>query len=117
MKPRSSGRVVVKDRADRENDILFGMGDFEGAVGDEKVMHKQSLGGQITRHDGPEEAGKPARPRPSKDERASKDEKAADVAVDGREMDVAVRGGREAKEEVEEESDDDEDEEVLEKEA
>jgi brefeldin A-resistance guanine nucleotide exchange factor 1 len=64
----------------------------------------------------PEEAGKPARPRPSKDERAGKDEKVAGVAINGREMDVAVRGGREAKKE-EEESDDDEDEKVPEKEA
>ncbi|KAI4671292.1 uncharacterized protein J4E88_009326 [Alternaria novae-zelandiae] len=35
----------------------------------------------------PEEAGKPARPRPSKDERAAK----AEPVIDGREMDVAER--------------------------
>jgi brefeldin A-resistance guanine nucleotide exchange factor 1 len=35
----------------------------------------------------PEEAGKPARPRPSKDERAAKSE----PVIDGREMDVAER--------------------------
>jgi brefeldin A-resistance guanine nucleotide exchange factor 1 len=66
----------------------------------------------------PGEAGKPARPRPSKDERVSNDEKAVGVAVDGREMDVAVRGGREEKEEEEEdESTDGENEKVTEKEA
>jgi brefeldin A-resistance guanine nucleotide exchange factor 1 len=57
----------------------------------------------------PEEAGKPARPRPSKDERASK-ESVAGAAVDGREMDVAVRGGRGGEEEEGDESGDDEEE-------
>jgi brefeldin A-resistance guanine nucleotide exchange factor 1 len=64
----------------------------------------------------PEEASKPARPRPSKDERSSKEEKAAGVAVDGREMDVAVRGGRKEEEGEKEESGNDEKEKVSEKE-
>jgi brefeldin A-resistance guanine nucleotide exchange factor 1 len=58
----------------------------------------------------PEEAGKPARPRASRDERAGKESVASAAAVDGREMDVAVRGGRggEDKEDDGEESGDDE---------
>jgi brefeldin A-resistance guanine nucleotide exchange factor 1 len=64
----------------------------------------------------PEEAGKPARPRPSKDERSSKDETPPGMAIDGREMDVAVRGGREKKQEEKEDSGNDEKEKVAEKE-
>ncbi|KAK5135278.1 hypothetical protein LTR08_005381 [Meristemomyces frigidus] len=59
MKPRSAGRVQVKDRADREGGIMDGLHDFARAEGEGGVMHKQALGGQITRHDGVEEAGKP----------------------------------------------------------
>lgn len=67
----------------------------------------------------PEEAGKPARPRPSKDERAAA--KSPAPPIDGREMDVAVRtkkegGDSEGKGESSEESDDDEEEEEIQKE-
>jgi brefeldin A-resistance guanine nucleotide exchange factor 1 len=58
----------------------------------------------------PEEAGKPARPKASRDERAGKESVAGAAAVDGREMDGAVRGriGGEDKEDDGEESGDDE---------
>ena len=62
-KPRSAGRVQVKDRADREGWIYNQLTDIDGAARDGKVMRVQTLGGQIMRHEGPlleeEERGKP----------------------------------------------------------
>ncbi|KAK4539381.1 hypothetical protein LTR36_010982 [Oleoguttula mirabilis] len=60
-KARSSGRVVVKDRADREHFIRTHLDVFAEAEREELVMHKQTLGGQIMRHDGQAEgaAGMP----------------------------------------------------------
>lgn len=58
-KPRSASRNLIKDKADREMTIYNDLNDFGNAEAEDKVMHKQTLGGQIMRHDGPEEAGKP----------------------------------------------------------
>ncbi|KAK5121542.1 hypothetical protein LTR85_005376 [Meristemomyces frigidus] len=58
-KARSAGRVQVRDKADRDRYIQDHLNVFAEAEAEEKVMHKQTLGGQIARHDGVEEAGKP----------------------------------------------------------
>lgn len=49
----------IKDRADRDAYIRDNLMGFTEAEKEELVMHKQTLGGVIARHDGPEEAGKP----------------------------------------------------------
>lgn len=62
-KPRSAGRANIKDRADRDHWIANGLADYKSAEQQGNVMHRQTLGGQITRHEGPaleeEERGKP----------------------------------------------------------
>lgn len=52
-------RVQMRDDVDRERTITDGLIDFDNAEVEGKVFHKQTVGGQIMRHDGPEDAGKP----------------------------------------------------------
>ncbi|TKA76632.1 hypothetical protein B0A55_04926 [Friedmanniomyces simplex] len=60
-KPRSGGvgRQTLKDSAARDTQIANDLLAFYDAESDKRVLRTQTLGGQITRHDAPEEAGKP----------------------------------------------------------
>ncbi|KAK3678175.1 hypothetical protein LTR78_002271 [Recurvomyces mirabilis] len=58
-KPRTAGRMAVKDQADRQLQIQHDLAGFKNAESDGKVMRVQTLGGQVIRHDGPDEIGKP----------------------------------------------------------
>ncbi|KAK5107612.1 hypothetical protein LTR62_000947 [Meristemomyces frigidus] len=58
-KPRTAGRLAVTDQADRQNQIQNDLAFFHGAEADNKVMHVQTLGGQIIKHDSADEVGKP----------------------------------------------------------
>ncbi|KAK4900607.1 hypothetical protein LTR27_002323 [Elasticomyces elasticus] len=58
-KPRSAGRQQLKDSAGRENQISNDLMSFYSAESENRVLKTQTLGGQIARHDAPEEAGKP----------------------------------------------------------
>lgn len=49
----------LKDRADRENQISNDLADFKGAEREERVMHKQTLGGQIHRQENSGTAANP----------------------------------------------------------
>jgi DNA-directed RNA polymerase III subunit RPC5 len=60
MKPRAGGRVQLKDRVDRENQILNDLASgFYNAEAEGRAMRTQTLGGQIVRHGSEEEGGKP----------------------------------------------------------
>ena len=48
---KPGGRNQLKDRADLENQVANDLASFKDAVEEDKVMHKQTLGGQIFRHD------------------------------------------------------------------
>lgn len=48
---KPGGRNQLKDRADLENQVSNDLAAFNSAVDEDKVMHKQTLGGQIFRHD------------------------------------------------------------------
>lgn len=48
---KPGGRNQLKDKADIENQVANDLAAFRDAVDEEKVMHKQTLGGQIFRHD------------------------------------------------------------------
>lgn len=53
-------RVAFKDHADRENDLQNEVADFEDDSEIRgKALDRQTLGGQIIRHDSPDETGKP----------------------------------------------------------
>lgn len=59
-KPRSMVRgTPLKDKGDRELDFEHSLAHFADAERDSKVHSTQTLGGQILRHDGPTEEGKP----------------------------------------------------------
>lgn len=59
-KPRSMVRgAALKDKGDRELDFENDLAHFSDAQQDSKVHAVQTLGGQILRHDGPTEEGKP----------------------------------------------------------
>lgn len=59
-KPRSMARgAPLKDKGDRELDFENSLAHFSDAERDSKVHSTQTLGGQILRHDGPTEEGKP----------------------------------------------------------
>ncbi|KAK0266241.1 hypothetical protein LTR12_013047 [Friedmanniomyces endolithicus] len=60
-KPRSGnvGRQSLKDSAARDTQIANDLLSFHDAEDEKRVLRTQTLGGQITRHDAPEEAGKP----------------------------------------------------------
>jgi len=49
--------VQIKDKADREHDIANNLTGFSEAEAENKVMKTQTLGGQIVKHDGKDEAG------------------------------------------------------------
>ena len=60
LRARQPGtRRELKDAADRDMDISNDLVGFFEADDKGKVMKLQTLGGQITRHDAPEDAGKP----------------------------------------------------------
>lgn len=48
---KPGGRNQLKDKADIENQVANDLAAFRDAVDEDKVMHKQTLGGQIFRHD------------------------------------------------------------------
>lgn len=48
---KPGGRNQLKDKADIENQVGNDLAAFRDAVEEDKVMHKQTLGGQIFRHD------------------------------------------------------------------
>lgn len=52
-------RLQLKDAADRELDLSNGLIEFDDAQEQGKVMHTQTLGGQIVHHESATEAGKP----------------------------------------------------------
>lgn len=59
-KPRSMVRgTPLKDKGDRELDFENDLAHFEDAEQSQRVHAVQTLGGQILRHDGPTEEGKP----------------------------------------------------------
>lgn len=58
-KARSLGRSAVRDKGDRELELENDLRDFNEAEKDNKTLRKQTLGGQIIRHDAEAEAGKP----------------------------------------------------------
>jgi DNA-directed RNA polymerase-3 subunit RPC5 len=60
-KPRSmaQNRTALKDKSDRELDFENDLANFHQAEADRKIHSSQTLGGQIIRHDGEAEVGKP----------------------------------------------------------
>jgi DNA-directed RNA polymerase-3 subunit RPC5 len=60
-KPRTmaANRTALKDKSDRELDFENDLVNFHQAEADKKLHASQTLGGQIIRHDGDAEVGKP----------------------------------------------------------